>query len=116
MARLLADDAFPQPVIIELRRLGHDIVGLDETGTLDHERIDEDVLDAAVATDRTLLTLDRRSMAHLLPARARRPGVIVCAFDRDFIGLANRIDAALPAHGSLDGQIIRIGRRRTVSA
>jgi predicted nuclease of predicted toxin-antitoxin system len=116
MARLLADENFPRPTAVELQRRGHDIISLDETGTASRESADEDVLQAAVSADRTLLTLDHQSFARLAPTCSRRPGVIVCAFDPDFIGLAGRIDAFLSVHDSLDGQIIRIGRGRAVSA
>lgn len=116
MSQLLADDNFPRPVVRELRRLGHDIIGLDETGLVSHESVDEDVLRAAAATDRSLLTLDYRSFSSLPPTNDHRPGVIICTFDPDFVGQASRIDSTLADHDSLAGQIIRIGRRRKVSA
>ena len=115
MARLLADNNFPWPVLLELRRLGHDVIGLGETGIADQGDADEDVLRASVTTDRLLLTLDYRSFARLHP-RAHHPGLIVCAFDPDFTGQAHRIDTALSTHDSLAGQIIRVGRQRTLSA
>ena len=116
MARLLADTNFPRPTAVELQRLGHDLISLDEIGTSGSGSTDDEVLRAAVAADRSFLTLDHRSSTHRAPPGARRPGLIICAFDRDFVGLAHRIHAALSAHDSLDGQIVRVGRRRTVSA
>src|SRR3712207_3816636 len=116
MARLLADNNFPRPTTVELRRLGHDVVSLDEVGTVGCESTDEDVLQAAISTDRSLLTLDYRSFARLARAGARHPGVIICTFDVDFLNQAQRIDQTLSTMRQLDGQVIRIGRRRTVPA
>jgi hypothetical protein len=116
MARLLADANFPRPAVVELHRLSHDVISLEETGTVSHESADEDILNAAIVVNRSLLTLDYQSFARLLPACAHHPGVIVCTFDPDFVGMANRIDAALSSHDSLDSQVIRVGRERTVSA
>jgi hypothetical protein len=114
MARLLADEAFPRPVMIELQRLGHDIIGLEETGRLSRWSLDDEVLRVVISSKRALLTLDR-GFVSLLGERAQHPGMIVCAFDLDFIGLAQRIDRTLSTIKQLDGQIIRISGRRTVS-
>lgn len=109
MARLLADSNFPSPAVAELRRLGHDAIGLDETNLLDSSSEDEDILGAALSTGRTLLTIDRRVVRHL-QGGAQGPGAIVCAYDPDFIGLARRIDGVITSAGRLDGQVIRVGR------
>jgi hypothetical protein len=116
MARLLADDAFPRPVMFELRSLGHDVAGLEETGRLSHWSRDEEILAVARETGRALLTLDHRSFTRPGLLHPPHPGIIICVFDPHFIGLASRIHGILSTGAKLDGQIVRVGRRRTVSA
>ncbi|MFQ5668794.1 MAG: DUF5615 family PIN-like protein [Candidatus Binatia bacterium] len=48
MARLLADENFPLPVVEELRRLGHDVTTINEAGKAGQSVADEDVLGLAV--------------------------------------------------------------------
>ena len=120
MIRLLADNAFPSPVIFELRHLGHDILGLEETGRLSRWSSDNEVLAVARDTGRVLLTLDHKSFTKSFTYQtfphSPHPGVIICTFDRNFVGLANRIHVVLLGRAGLDGQVIRIGRQRTVFA
>ena len=62
MARLLADENFPFPVTQELRRLGHDVVTLEDLGKVDQRLSDDAVLALATEQDRAVLTInsDRR--------------------------------------------------------
>ncbi len=48
MARLSANEDFPLPVVEELRRLGHDVLTLQETGRSGQSVEDEVVLEYAV--------------------------------------------------------------------
>ncbi len=43
MARLYANENFPLPVVEELRRLGHDVLTIHETGKSDQSMSDEKV-------------------------------------------------------------------------
>jgi predicted nuclease of predicted toxin-antitoxin system len=114
MARLLADENLPRPVVIELRRLGHDVIGLDETEGSGRWSADEEVLGAATAAGRSVLTVDR-GFTRLLPGGARHSGLVVCSFDLDFTSLAERIDGVISTLDHLDGQVICVGRRRPTS-
>lgn len=116
MARLLADADFPNPVLMELRRLGHDAISLGEAGLAHRWGTDDEVLSAAKNDGRALLTLDLRSFAQLIAGGADHPVVIACMFDADFAGMARRIDQALSTSEKPTGRIIRIGRRRPASA
>ena len=49
MARLYANENFPHPVVAELRRLGHDVLTIQETGRAEQALVDEDVLALAAA-------------------------------------------------------------------
>ena len=44
MSRFLADENFPLPVVEELRRLGHDVLTIQEAGRANQQFPDKDVL------------------------------------------------------------------------
>ena len=110
MARLFADENFPLPVIAELRRLGHDLVTLQETGKAGQAVSDEAVLTIAAADQRAVLTLNRRHFIGLHSTHAGHAGVIGCSCVPDFIALAERIDAAIGLQKQLLSSLIRINR------
>jgi hypothetical protein len=60
MARLYANENFPLAVVEELRRLGHDVLTIQETGKAGQQTADEEVLKAAAADGRIVLTLNRK--------------------------------------------------------
>ncbi|MBX9582432.1 MAG: DUF5615 family PIN-like protein [Gemmataceae bacterium] len=110
MARLLADEDFPGPTVEELRRLGHDVVTVRDPGRADREFPDPEVLASGTADGRAVLTRNRWDY---VPLHGRNPvhaGIIACTHDPDYLGLAARIDAAVRAAGSLQGQLIRVNR------
>lgn len=90
MARLYSNENFPLPVVEELRRLGHDVLTVQEAGK--GEQAIEDAQVLAFAT----------SLEHA--------GIIVCTFDADFTGQAGRIDAAILEQPELAGQLVRVNR------
>src|SRR5215203_5365436 len=94
MARLLADENFPAPVQLELRNLDHDVACLEDVGLVQRSSSDEEILMAASGSGRTLLTLDR-GLGRLCLKIANPPGIIVCWFDTNFLGMANRINEVL---------------------
>jgi sugar phosphate isomerase/epimerase len=110
MARLYSNENFPLPVVEELRRLGHDVLTVQETGKAGQAVPDEAVLDYAIETGRTLLTINRKHFIRLHQERPHHAGLIVCTFDPDFIGQASRIDAAIEQEAELSGQLIRVYR------
>lgn len=108
--RLYSNENFPFPVVEELRRLGYDVLTIQETGRANQELSDEDVLGVAVNDDRALLTLNRKHFIRLHLTSPQHRGIIVCTLDLDFGGQAERIHAALQDFESLDGQLIRVNR------
>ena len=110
MARLLADENFPFPVTQELRRLGHDVVTLEELGKADQGLLDEAVLALAIEEDRAVLTVNRRHFVRLHQERREHSGIVVCSLDIDFVGQAKRIAAALESEVVVAGRLIRINR------
>lgn len=110
MTRLYANENFPLPAVEELRRLGHDVLTIQETGKADRSTPDEEVLAFSKADDRILLTLNRKHFVRLHREQPNHAGVIVCSFDPDFIALAHRIHEAIGAQPDLSDQLVRINR------
>lgn len=113
MARLYANENFPVPVVEFLRELGHDVITVAETGKAEQSWPDENVLDFATHDDRILLTLNRKHFIRLHRQRQDHAGIIVCTFDPDFAGQAQRIGAALGSKADLRGELIRVNRPST---
>ena len=103
MARLYSNENFPLPVVEALRRLGHDVLTIQETGKGEQNISDEAVLTFARADARLLLTLNRKHFIRLHTEHPNHSGMIVCTFDLDFIGQAQRIHAAIDSSGDFSG-------------
>lgn len=110
MARFYVDENFPMPVVDELRRLGHDALTMQESGKARQAIPDEIVLSLASADQRAVLTLNRKHFIQLHRLIAEHAGIVVCSFDPDFIGQAQRIHATLAAMETLFNQLVRINR------
>lgn len=110
MALLYANENFPLPVVEELRRLGHDVLTIQETGKAGQAVPDEDVLTFATGERRALLTLNRKDFIHLHNANPHHSGIVVCTFDPDFAQQAGRIHQALESNPILEDQLIRVNR------
>lgn len=110
MARLYANENFPLPAVTELRRLGHDVLTIQDTGKAGQSMPDESVLDFATSEGRAVLTLNRKHFIHLHEIRPEHAGIIVCMFDRDFLGQASRIHLAIDSQAGLHRQLIRVNR------
>ncbi|MBI3248410.1 MAG: DUF5615 family PIN-like protein [Deltaproteobacteria bacterium] len=103
MARLYADENFPHPVVLELRRLGHNVLTIQEAGKSGQKIPDETVLADATKEGRSVLTHNRQDFIHLHNIHPEHTGIIGCTADLDFDGLAKRIDTAIQSHEALVG-------------
>jgi uncharacterized protein DUF5615 len=65
MARIYTNENFPIPVAEELRRLGHDVLTIQETGRAGQAISDESVLAFASAERRAIVTLNRKHFKRL---------------------------------------------------
>ena len=110
MARLYADEDFDFPVVVELRRLGHDVLTVAEAGQANQRVVDDKVLAFAITQGRAVLTFNRRDFIRLHRASQVHAGIVVCTWDRDRVALAARIHAALSNCPNLDDQLIRVIR------
>jgi len=110
MARLYADENFPQPAVERLLELGHDVQTVQEAGKAQQKLPDEAVLADASADGRAVVTHNRKDFRYRHTANPDHEGIIVCSEDLDFVGLADRIHEAIEALPKLSGQFIRIVR------
>jgi predicted nuclease of predicted toxin-antitoxin system len=110
MARLYANENFPFAVVAELRRLGHDVTTVRETGKADRATPDSEVMAFAVSERRAVLTLNRKHFVALHNSTPGHAGIVVCTFDADFAGQAQRIHQQLNGEGDLSGRLIRVNR------
>lgn len=110
MARLYSNENFPFPAVEELRRLGHDVLTVQDAGKANQEIPDDEVLAFAFAENRAVLTINRRDFIRLHRKDSNHAGIIVCTADPDFIRQANRVHEAIEALPQLNGQLIRVNR------
>lgn len=110
MPGLYADESFPLPVVEELRRLGLDVLTMYEDETANQSLTDEEVLSIARDKNRALLTANRRDFIQLHQRQPNHSGMIICTFDPDFIGQAQRIANALRDRASFENELIKIFR------
>ena len=110
MAHLYANENFPLPVVEELRRLGHDVLTIQDAGRAARAVPDDEVLAFAVREQRAVITLNRKHFVQLHRTRSDHAGIIVCTFDRDFAAQARRIDVATAVESGLSGKLIRVNR------
>lgn len=110
MARFLADEHFPLPVVEELRRLGHDVVTVQDRKLAGQGFPDPDVLALATAEGRAVLTENRWDFVRLHRQNPQHAGVVSPTRDPDPAAVAARIEAAVTAAGDLHGQLIRVNR------
>jgi Domain of unknown function (DUF5615) len=90
---LYADEHFPRPGVDELRRLGHDVLTVQEDGRT--AAPDPDVLARAHSLGRPVLTYNRWDFERLHRHGAPHSGILSATRDDDFSALAARIHAAL---------------------
>src|SRR5687768_3754248 len=107
MARLLADENFPLPVVMALRLAGHDVRTAREAGLL--ATPDPVVLAAATTDARTVLTQDR-DYIRLHGQDPNHAGIVFVTRVDDVLATAARIDAAIVGRADLTGQLIRVYR------
>ena len=105
--RLYADEDFPLPAVEELRRLGHDVLTVQEDGR--QSASDVDNLARAHSLARAVLTHNRRHFEKLHRAGVAHSGVLSATQDPDHAALASRIDIALRGF-SLGRWCIRVNR------
>ena len=73
--RFLADENIYPQVILFLRRLGHDVHGLQESGLF--KITDDKIIDLAIKEERTIITFDKHFGDVLRYPPEKSPGIIL---------------------------------------
>jgi Domain of unknown function (DUF5615) len=111
VARFYSNENIALQVVMELRRLGHDVVTSREAGKANAAIPDPEVLAFAAAEDRILLSHNLRHFLQLPHCRTERHGgIVLCTFDPDFSGQARRIHESIAASAELTDQLVRVNR------
>ena len=109
---LFADANFPAQISNELRRLGYDVLTLQQfQGTSRPMKglSDEQVLAIAVTQKRAMLTLNEKHFRLLhYQINQNHHGVIINAHTLEFRKRAKQIDAAIKRESSLLGKLIYV--------
>jgi hypothetical protein len=109
--RLYANENFPKQIADELSgRYHHDVLTTVAAGNANRAVPDEEVLAFALSQNRILLTHNRRHFVRFHREVPKHAGIIVCAFDPDFVGQAQRIHEAIDKETDIAGKLIRINR------
>jgi len=99
--------------IIFKRKLGHDVLTIQETGMAGQALSDEQLLKFAIEKERAVLTFNRKHFIALHKTLPDHNGIIICSFDLDFNALAQRIHQNISTFESLFRKLIRINRPST---
>ena len=110
VADIYANENMPLQVVESLRLLGHDELTTYESGRADKAIPDQEVLAFAAERNRVVITLNRKHFIRLHQQRPEHAGIIVCTFDVDYAGLAQRIHEALASQPATAGRLIRVNR------
>lgn len=111
MARFYSNENIAVDVVIELRKLGHDVLTSFEAGKANSATPDAEVLAFATAESRVLLSHNRRHFLALHRHRTKpHSGMILCTFDADFRRQASRIHAVILKTPDFPDQVIRVNR------
>ncbi len=105
-----ADENFPLDVVIELRRLGNDVLTAFEDGRANQGTEDEKVLRQAIRLNRAVLTINRIDFKKLHQSNPNHSGIVICTFDGDFAGQARRIHETCDELLEIKNELVRIYR------
>ena len=111
MARLYTNENFRRRIVEELRALDHDVLTSFEAGNANLGIPDDEVLNFARSNNRIVVTFNRKDFIQLHKENPNHSGIVVCTEDKDYAGLAKRIDDAIKTlDNNTKNQLIRINR------
>jgi hypothetical protein len=95
MVKLYSNENFPMDIVMELGRLGYDVLTSYDAGQANQGIPDEDVLTFATQQERAVITLNREDFITLHRSGISHNGIIICKTDRDYVGQAQTLHAYL---------------------
>jgi predicted nuclease of predicted toxin-antitoxin system len=108
--KIYADENFPFRTVVELRRLGHDVLTALGDERANQAISDTDVLRRAAELERAVLTLNRKDFKRLHEQNSNHAGIIICTEDADRSGQAQRISERIFKLKNLNNQLVRVYR------
>ncbi|MGI8641507.1 MAG: DUF5615 family PIN-like protein [Pyrinomonadaceae bacterium] len=108
--KIYADENFPFRTVIELRRLGHDVLTTLGDGRANQAISDNDILARATELARAVLTLNRKDFKRLHKQNSNHAGIIIGTEDADRTGQARRISERVFKNENLNNQLVRVYR------
>src|SRR4051812_15089019 len=108
VARLYANENFPQPAVEALRELGHDVLTSHEAGNANKGVRDAEVIRFATSAARAVVTQNRRHFHREHARSSAHAGIVTCTVDADYPALAARVHARLLATTDLNGKLIKV--------
>jgi len=111
VARFYSNENLALQVVIALRGLGDDVLTSSDAGKANAAIPDAEVLSFASADGGILLSHNRRHFLQLHRHRTEgHAGIVLCTFDPDFSGQAQRIHAAVASESEMRNRLIRVNR------
>ena len=95
MIKFYSNENFPMDIVMELGRLGYDVLTSYDAGQANQGIPDEDVLTFATQQERAVITLNREDFITLHRSGISHNGIIICKTDRDYLGQAQALHAYL---------------------
>ena len=111
---LFADAMMPVKIVNKLRRLGYDVLTLQQfQGTSEPEEglPDEIVLQVATTRRRAVITINAKDFRMLHWTQPHHQGIIICDETTDYSGRAKEIDEAIKEYTTLVGKMICVHAR-----
>lgn len=95
MLKFYSNENFPMDIVMELRRLGYDVLTSYDAGQANQGIPDEDVLTFATQQERVVITLNREDFIALQCSYISHNGIVIGKTDRDYLGQAQTLHAYL---------------------
>ncbi|MCK5719912.1 MAG: DUF5615 family PIN-like protein [Thiomargarita sp.] len=107
MIELYANEQFPLDTVMELRKLGCDVLTTHDVSRSGKGIADIEVLSFAISLKRTIITFDK-DFFKLHRNSPHHYGIILCTENRDYVQLAQIIYTKLSQLSEIENQLIRI--------
>ncbi|QXE24954.1 hypothetical protein B6N60_03664 [Richelia sinica FACHB-800] len=98
-------------MVIELRRLGYDVLTSQEAGQANQGIPDQEVLAFGNQIERIVITLNRDDFIDLHHKGISHQGIIICKTDRDYTGQVQTLHLYLQQVENLKNRLIRVKKQ-----
>jgi hypothetical protein len=108
------DEDVPLPAVAGLRAAGHDVLTALQAGMANRGIPDEQQLEFAATSGRTLITMNRNDFSQLHRRGIAHHGIIVCTRKLDAVALGGSLVKALADFPDIAGALLRVNAGATV--